>query len=115
MNRKLWYKLRHDIRASGYSWNWGSRLTANGRSLVTSEARDSKIAFVATTIEPAVYATPRVIDYENPDSGNFMPLYREWAQRKHRGYRTSRIWWQNYMRSNVRRDSRLFTEQLTSY
>lgn len=120
MKRAQYYRLRHHIRASGWSWNGGSRLTkATSKyvkpSLAIGVAKTAAIALVGATLK-GLYDNPKNMDMEAVDSGQFMRLVHEWEQCKRlKVGRRSKVWWQNYMRSNVRNDSGLFTEHLTSY
>lgn len=108
MNRQRYKQIRHNIRASGYSWNWGSRVCGGGEYQY-KEARTPEIALVMKTLL-------------HPSYDNFEPIRPLYVLIKSRsiGQKDSRIpitkvQWQNWMRSNVRHDNRVFTEQLTSY
>lgn len=90
MNRDKFYKLRHDIRSSGMSWNWGRRV---GKDLEWIKA---------TILHPSY-------DKFEPLSGTLVEVY------KRRAKGVGRIQIKNWIRSNVRRDNRVFTEQLTNY
>lgn len=124
MNKKQFYQLRHNIRASGWSWNGGNQLTKPddwsrsckmGRSMITGVAKTPTIALVAKTLD-AGYNKPKDMDLNATDSGKYMRLVNEWKQYKRLkvGGR-SKIWWQNFIRSNVRNDRAVFTHQLTSW
>ena len=108
MNRQRYKQLRHNIRASGYSWNWGSRVCL-GSKYQYKEARTAEIALVLKTLL-------------HPSYDKFEPIRPLHVLIKSRsiGEKDSRtpitkVQWQNWMRSNVRQDNRVFTEQLTSY
>lgn len=113
MDRAKFYALRHNARASGMDWNWGSRLRKGGVSY--GPAKTPPLEMVLTTIPHKAYDKPMIIDRVNANSAHLMPLHWEWEQRKRRGIKTPRIWWQNFIRSAVRNQSRLFTEELISY
>jgi len=128
VNRRRYEQLRHNIRSSGWSWNGGSRLTQAdewsknvgiGRSMQTGTPKTPEIGAVSKTLKTS-YDKPKPVDLEATDSGLYMRLFREWNQAKRMHpdnvyQNRPRVWWQNFMRSNVRNDSAMFSEQLTFY
>jgi len=84
-------------------------------SLLTGIPKNDDIALVCKTLK-GMYDMPKDMDMHSLDSGKYMRLVHEWNQCKRlKAGRRTKIWWQNYMRSNTRKDSGVFTEQLTSY
>ena len=111
MNRDRYYLLRHHLRASGWEWNGGSKLAVQDASRYSKRslryggkehARTKDIALVAGTLSTG---------YEGVWPGT---LLEDWIKYKNGSYsHTTRTWWKNLMRANVRQDKQLFTEQLT--
>lgn len=114
MNRARYYRLRHDLRASGWEWNGGTGFAVQTPgSLVKrglkyggmQRARTHDIALVASTLSTG---------YEGAYHGT---LLEDWVGKRDNGSvaYTTRIWWQNLIRANVRQDRQVFTQQLTTY
>ena len=108
MNRQRYKQIRHNIRASGYSWNWGSRVCGGGEYQY-KEARTPEIATILKTLL-------------HPSYDKFEPIRLLYVLIKSRSIgekdsRTpiTRVQWRNWIRSNVRQDNRVFTEQLTEW
>lgn len=115
MNREQYYKLRHHIRASGFSWNWGERVTIkralrqNGEDSRVGKTRD--LHLVLRTI-----LHPHYDKFEKLRPLHVLIKHKRIGEKDgdNRAVR-SKVIWQNWMRSNVRHDNRVFSEQLTSY
>lgn len=121
MNREQYYRLRHNMRASGWSWNGGNRLTKEDNvpwpkaSMAIGVPKTETIGIVARTLK-TLYEGPKVLAPEKEtDSAGYMRLDLEWNQFKRRGLSRTRIGWQNYIRSNVRNDRQIFADQLTEW
>jgi hypothetical protein len=117
MNRATYYRLRHNIRASGFHWNWGSRFREKG-SLSSSPAKSPEMQLVMSTLlNPQNYDRPKDMDLLSDSSDfKYLRLFNEWRWGKVRGRKDrTRVWWQNFIRSNVRNDRALFTGQLTTW
>jgi hypothetical protein len=85
----------------------------------TGTPKTPEIGAVSKTLKTN-YDKPKPVDLEATDSGLYMRLFREWNQAKRMHpdnvyQNRPRVWWQNFMRSNVRNDSAMFSEQLTFY
>lgn len=107
MNREKYYKLRNHIRSSGYSWNWGSRFKTRQTDSFKEIPKSKDIEIILSTL-----LHPSYDQFE--DIGGIAGV---WQRAKERGTMKDRtyIYWQNIIRSNVRRDNRVFSEQLTGY
>lgn len=99
MNRGRFYALRHHIRCGLQSWK--------GYDTVS---KDGVVGLVRKTILDSRYDT----DFEKVRPLHELIKTRSIAGKDNR-IALTRIQWQNIMRSNVRHDNRVFTEQLTSY
>lgn len=71
------------------------------------EFKDERLALVGSTLLHPAYD-------KFEDVGGILDV---WQRAKARGFMEdrTRIYWQNIIRSNVRRDDRVFTEQLTNW
>lgn len=109
MNRQRYKQIRHNVRASGYSWNWGTRVCL-GDEYQHKEPRTPEIALVMRTL-----LHPSYDKFETIRPLHVLIKHCSIGEKKDNRSPRTKIQWQNWMRSNVRHDNRVYTEQLTSY
>ena len=117
MNRQRYIYLRHSIRAGGWSWNWGSPFKTGNLLAGTERFKTPELALVASTLRRSSYD-----DFQHYSRSEIKNLADLWRYAKNKLgpdesiYRARPlIWWKNIMRSNVRHDNYIFTEQLTNW
>lgn len=98
------------IRASGWQWNWGSRIAPRKHTDkgYVNVHKNKEIELVMSTLLHPYYDK-----FEE-----MRPLYvmsRDGVRIGDGPGKRTKVHWQNWMRSNVRHDNRIYTEQLTSY
>lgn len=99
MNRELFYTLRHHVRCGLQSWKHYDKVPKDGIiGLVRKTILDDRYDTTFEQVRP-LHELIKTRSIEGKDGRIAL----------------NRVQWQNIMRSNVRHDNRVFTEQLTSY